>query len=851
MINYSSFRVVPSLPKQLEGLRDIAMNFRWCWDKDAIELFQRMDQTLWQQTHQNPLRMLGMVDQRILEELAADDSYLAHLQRILVRQATYMQNKATWYLVNHNKNVTVAYFSAEYGLVESLPIYSGGLGILSGDHLKAASDLGVPLIAVGLAYRLGYFQQYLNNDGWQLEQNPENDFYNMAVEVVRDDKGTPVEVEVSTPDGPCYAQIWKTLVGRITLYLLDTNIKKNSQMMRDVTNLLYVGDRESRIRQELLLGVGGVRMLKQLDIKPDVFHMNEGHSAFLALERMRSLMQEQGLNYEEAKSAVSGGNVFTTHTPVPAGNEIFENDLVWKYMHETANALGLDRERFLGLGRQDPRDTSEPFCMTVLALRCADHCNGVSKLHGVVSRSMWKETWPGLPDAEVPITSITNGIHTKTWISQELCELFDRYLGPKWVADPSDTSIWNRIDEIPDSELWRTHERRRERMVSFVRRKLRQQLKRMGAPTPEVQRAEEVLDPEALTIGFARRFATYKRATLLFRDLERLAKIVGDEERPVQIIISGKAHPADNQGKDMIRQIVHICRETPFRGRVVFLQNYDMEKARYLVQGVDVWLNTPRRPLEASGTSGMKAAANGGLNMSIPDGWWEEAYNGQNGFNIGEGENFDDYHYQDEVESKIIYDLLEQEVIPAFYDRVRDKLPRTWIKMMKNNLKTNAPNFSAQRMVKEYTEMCYLPAAARTKLLTSEKFERTRQLVHWKKNLVKGWNHIKVLHIDAEINGQCPVGSSIPIEAQLELGKVTPDSLQVEVYYGVLDSEGHLTQPVASPLKAGEVVDGKCVFKGEMVCKITGKFGYAVRVLPKHEDLSTHNMPGFIHWGVG
>ncbi|MBN1515799.1 alpha-glucan family phosphorylase [Candidatus Sumerlaeota bacterium] len=851
MIKYRTFRVVPSIPAPLEGLREIAMNYHWCWDKESIELFYRLDRDLWRETHQNPVLMLGRISQERLEELAQDDSYLAHIQRVLVRHVMYMQNKADWFKINHpdSKKIQVAYFSAEFGLAESLPIYSGGLGVLAGDHLKACSDLGVPLVAIGLAYRTGYFQQYLNPDGWQLERYPENDFYNLAAELVKDEKGEPVHIYVAFPDGECRAQIWRVMVGRVALHLLDTNIEENSPRMRSVTDQLYVSDRESRIRQEVLLGVGGIRALKALKYSPSVCHMNEGHSAFLALERIAVAMEEHGLSFEEAKCAVANGNVFTTHTPVPAGNEIFDNELVWRYCHGFASRLGLSKDDFLGMGRQNPKDQNEPFCMTVLALRCADYCNGVSKLHGKVSRGMWSRTWPELPDDETPIAAITNGIHSRTWISSDLCNLFDRYLGPRWQTEPWNKAVWERVKEIPDAELWRTHERRRERLVAFARRRLRQQLENKGAPRSEVKAAEEVLDPEAMTIGFARRFATYKRATLIFRDVERLLQILCHAERPVQILIAGKAHPADNLGKEMIRNIIHICRKEPFRSHVVFLENYDMEVARYLVQGADIWLNTPRRPLEASGTSGMKAAVNGALNLSVPDGWWEEGYNGENGFRIGLGESYDDFEVQNDVESRIIYDLLEKEVAPMFYERGRDGLPREWIRFMKSALASIAPEFSASRMVQDYSERFYVEAARRYETMTAGNYERCRNLIQWKNSVLKNWSRIKVLNIEAEIGAQCSVGVNVPVKVEIEIGDLDPDSLRVEVYYGVLDSEGRLTASTIMPLeKAGDKHGASCVYQGSIRTEKSGGYGYAVRVLPNHPDLSTHNMPGYIIW---
>ncbi len=639
-----TFRVIPSLPASLERLRDLAYNLSWAWNHDAIDLFRRLDRDLWETTLHNPVLMLGTIRQERLEEVMADDGFMAHLERVGRDLDRYMQARNTWYSKNcpNGDGARIAYFSAEFGLTECLRIYSGGLGILAGDHLKSASDLGLPLVGVGLLYQQGYFRQYLNPDGWQQEQYPDNDFYNLPLTLERQLSGAPLTVEVEYPGRTVKAQVWRVQVGRVPLYLLDTNVEGNRPDDRDITDQLYGGDSDMRIRQEILLGIGGIRALEILGLRPTVCHMNEGHSAFLALERIRLLMQDCQLTFAEAREAAMAGNVFTTHTPVPAGIDRFHPDLIDQYFSGYYPRLGLSRHEFLGLGRMNPNDPNGYFCMAVLAMRLAYRINGVSQLHGRVSRQMWQEVWPQVPADEVPILGITNGIHPRSWISNDMAGLYDRYLGPRWSDRPADAKIWQQATRIPDEELWRTHERRRERLVTFARGRLRDHLEQQGGSPSEIGHADEVLDPEALTIGFARRFATYKRATLLFRDLERLARILGDKDRPVQLIFAGKAHPQDNAGKELIRQIIHLARRQEFRNRIVFLEDYDMDVARYLVQGVDVWLNTPRRPHEASGTSGMKATANGGLNLSILDGWWDEGYTPDTGWAIGGGEEYRD-----------------------------------------------------------------------------------------------------------------------------------------------------------------------------------------------------------------
>jgi len=853
MRQIQTFTVVPKLPEKLAFLQELAYNLWWCWNPDAVELMRRIDRRLWRDYSHNPVRLLGSVSQKRLAELETDDGFLAHMGRVEAAFRDYMGGNH-WFGRKHGEwqqkgDVHFAYFSLEFGLAESVPIYSGGLGVLAGDHLKSSSDMGIPLVAVGLAYYQGYFRQYLNADGWQQEHYPENDFHNMPLRPALDPEGRPVYVTVSLGDRDLHARVWRVHVGRVPLILLDTNIPENSPHDREVTAALYGGDRDTRIRQEILLGIGGLRALRAMGIEPTVCHMNEGHSAFLGLERIRYLMQERQLAWNEAMEIAATGNVFTTHTPVPAGNERFDPELVERYLGPLRAELGLSPHDFLALGRENPADPHEAFCMTVLALRLADHSNGVSALHGVVSRHMWSRVWPGVPEDEIPISSITNGIHTQTWISYDLDRLFETYLGGDWYRNSAEPALWSRLEQIPDEELWRTHTYRREQLVAFARRRLRAQLERRGLPPREAAVADEVLDPGALTLGFARRFATYKRGTLIFRNMERLKAILLNRERPVQIIFAGKAHPMDNAGKELIRHIIHTTRDPELRRRIVFIEDYDMHVGRALVQGVDVWLNTPLRPKEASGTSGMKAAANGALNMSVLDGWWDEGYSPDHGWAIGRGEDYVDLAHQEAVESNALYDLLEQEVVPTFYERGADRLPRKWIQRQKLAIKACAPVFNTHRMVQEYSERCYVPAAQRVFALEADDILRAKTLAAWKERVRRSWAGLKVLNVTPQSRTELPVGDALSVVAELDLNGLGPEDVAVELYHGHTDSWGNIDHGSRVPMSFESRGNGGVArFAGSIPCETTGRHGYTVRVLPHHADLSHPYELFLIRW---
>ena len=850
MYKVQRYHVHPKLPNSLSYLETLAYNLYWSWDHNSKALFRRLEPDLWEDLQRNPVKLLGLISQERLAELSKNNGFISYLQRVKANFENYMKRK-TWFQEQHSdkQKFTIAYFSMEYGLANGLPIYSGGLGILAGDHLKSASDLGLPLVGVGLLYQQGYFQQYLSRDGWQQETYPVNDFYNLPTSLVYDSDNNPLTVQVNYPEGKVTARIWKIQVGRVNLYLLDTNLDSNSAKAREITSQLYGGDNEMRIRQEIMLGIGGMQALRRMNINPTVCHMNEGHSAFLALERVRSLMQENpDLSFEQARMATRGSNVFTTHTPVPAGIDTFSPDLVTLYLSPHYKDLGISDQEFLNLGGVQYKQTEGKFNMAIFAISMASMYNGVSKLHGQVARSMWSYIWPNVIETEVPIGHITNGTHIRTWISEDMSELFTRYLGPNWYRNPADKSVWEHVDTIPNEELWRTHERRRERLVAFSRKYLQKQLQNAGASKSEIDAANEVLNPEALTIGFARRFAAYKRAFLLFKDLDRLHKILSHKNRPVQIIIAGKAHPRDKIGKGIIRDIISVIRQEGFRSRIVFLENYNIDIASDLVQGVDVWLNNPRRPREASGTSGMKAGANGALNLSVLDGWWDEGYymNGKSGWAIGRGETYDDPDEQDRVESEELYHLLEQHVIPAFYERGNNGLPGQWIEMMKNSIKMVGPYFNTYRMVQSYTHDYYLPAMQQYQDVNADKQKPAVELDSWRNKINKNWNSVKVLNIKNS-NSDISIGECLTIEAQIELGQLAPEDVSVEVYYGSVDEYGSIKNGNFKEMNANGQ-DKYYVYKADVPADRTGRQGYTVRVIPVHPLLGNKYEMGLITW---
>jgi len=848
------YTVLPRLPAPLERLRDIAHNLWWSWSPIARSLFVRVDPDLYDEVHGNPIELLSRASQQRLDELATDDAFLSHLETAWTTFDAYMSREGWFKKTYPNaKDARIAYFSMEYGLHQCLPIYSGGLGVLAGDHLKTASDLGLPLVGVGLAYAEGYFRQVLNDDGWQGERYPINDWTRLPVLPVHAADGKRLIIRVAYPDRTILAQLWRVQVGRIPLFLLDANLEENQKVDRAITGPLYGGDQEFRVRQEIMLGIGGVHALEAMGMTPTACHMNEGHSAFLALERISRLMRERGASFAVACEANSAASIFTTHTPVPAGNDVFQADLVRRYLEPYRAALGISEEQLLGLGRVDPRDAKSAFSMPVLAIRSADHYNGVSALHGEVSRKMYKTLWPELPEHEVPIGSVTNGVHIASWISSEHGALYTRYLGPRWAEDVDDPHLWARAQNIPDAELWQTHEHRRHRLVQLCRHWQRLGAERRQLSPEDIERAEQVLDPRALTIGFARRFATYKRATLLFSDMARVKRLLGDPERPVQLVFAGKAHPQDKGGKELIRSIVHASRDPELARRVVFIEGYDMRIARALVSGVDVWLNTPRRPHEASGTSGMKAAANGALNCSVLDGWWAEAWarhGSEVGWAIGHGEEYED-GLGDALEAEVLYDLLEREVVPLFFDRTpHDQLPRGWIKRMKNSISKLVPEFNTARMVREYTEAFYVPAITLSEKLREGNLAEAERLTKWKEKVQLAWPQVAIQSVNVRTKEQLYVGEPLDVEAVVDLGPLSPDDVVVELYHGPAAAGQELPRGEVVPMaRISSIDNGLHLYRGAIPTRDSGSHAFAARVMPHNPSLTHPYETNLVRWG--
>jgi len=831
-----SFIVSANLPENLGKLKELAYNYWWCWNYQGKELFYRIDSQLWEDVAHNPVAFINKLPQKRLNELSSQKDFISYLDYVYDKFEKYI-NSEPWFEASHKENGDViAYFSTEYGINESFPNYSGGLGILSGDHLKSSSDLGLPLIGVGLLYQQGYFRQQLTQNGWQNELYLYNDFYSMPLILQKDENGDPIIISFDMPEGRVFAQIWKLNIGRVALYLLDTNITQNTiEEYRDITDQLYGGDRDTRIQQEIILGIGGMRALKALGIRPTVLHINEGHAAFALIERSKYFMEDYGIDFRSAKQISKSTSVFTTHTPVPAGNEVFELSMIDKYLSDYMGSCGIDREFFLSLGQENGYDKDSGFSMTVLGLKMTGYHNGVSKLHGEVARKMWSSIWKCFPESEVPIGHVTNGIHTTTWLAREFSEIFDRYLTPNWKNETDNQNIWNNIDVIPNEEIWREKQRRRTRLVLFTRDYLQKKQKGF-IPAEQINKINEYLDPDALTIGFARRFAMYKRATLVFRDMERLSQILKNTDRPVQMVIAGKAHPHDTQGKEVIQSIIQQVRVYGLERHVVFLEDYDMVIGRLLVKGCDLWLNTPVRPLEASGTSGMKAGINGTLNLSILDGWWDESYDGSNGFAIGYGEEYRNREEQDIVESDALYDLLEQSIVPMFYNRTTtNRIPEKWVDYMKNSMKTIAGNFSTYRMVKDYSLKYYLPAIRNYHTMTQNGGERANELKFWKDKMRAEWNQIKVLDASIKENGEAFVGKPIHVETKVNLGNLAPEDVVVQVYYGSVNPSGDLDNTDSSALELVKSDNNIHTYEGTYNCPDTGQQGFTIRVLPRHE----------------
>ena len=848
MKNFQTYQIYPSIPKNLEFLETLSRNTWWSWKKDAIDLFRRIDPPLWGESRRNPIAFLSKISQDRLEQLANDDGYLAHLEQVKDNFQNLVLDPINRNVSPFGPNEVIAYFSMEFGIHESLPLFAGGLGILSGDHLKAASNIALPLVGIGLMYGHGYFRQYLNHEGIQQEAYPETDFYNLPLERLHNSTGNELRIRIAGPEGYIHAIVWKITVGRIPLYLLDTNILDNPPAYREITSRLYAGDPKIRLAQEVLLGVGGMQAIAAMGIKAKVLHMNEGHSAFSSLERLAQTIDDYNVDLKTALEIVPRTTVFTTHTPVAAGLDEFPVDLVKPFIISFKERLGTTAREILSWGQPVGSDKDAPLSMFILGLQMAAHCNGVSRLHGNIARRMWSYVWPDRPEDEVPIIHITNGIHIPTFISEEFAYLFERYLGPDWHMGSRKPENIERIDEIYDEELWRAHERNRSRLIRTCRRQLVKQYARRNAPRNVIEILESVLDQNSLTIAFARRFATYKRAHLLLQDPERLASIVNNKNYPVQIVFAGKAHPKDQEGKDLVKQLFQFASKPEVRDRIVFLEDYDMHLARHLLQGADVWLNTPRRPMEACGTSGMKAAINGVINVSILDGWWCEGFSEERGWRIGNGEEYEDHDYQDAIESQALYNVLENEVIPCFYDRGNGDLPNCWLQKMKASMKMAMEMFCSLRMVGEYEEHFYNPAAKRFDELVANNGEEARRLAEQIKKLRSVWQQIQIGAPIRQNIGPFRVGDAFQVTSEINLGELHPDEVDVELYFGHMKSLETLDESNVEPMNVQENRgNGQYLYGCSLSCKVSGRFGFTVRVKPRGDE-RLKSRPGLLTW---
>jgi glycogen phosphorylase len=853
MPHHLRFNATPKLPASLEPLREIAFNLWWAWQAKARWLFWYLDPGLWDRVNHSPLKMIQQVSQSRLEAAAKDDDFLVAVNSVYHELQSYLANTETWASTrppHFSPQKPICYLSAEFGFHESIPIYSGGLGILSGDHTKAASDLGLPFVGVSLLYRHGYFKQQITRDGRQEAIDLNQNFRQVPVrEAMRD--GTPVMVTLTLPDGPLLVKVWEMHIGRVTLYLLDTDLPENRPADHGITAQLYGGDREMRMKQEICLGIGGKRAMRALGFEPAVFHLNEGHSAFLSLERIRLRVEKHGLDFSSALQVVAASTIFTTHTPVPAGNESFPIDLMRKYFSTFAEEVGIGFDRLMSYGQPLVNANPNEFSMTILALRTSRHANGVSSIHGRVSRGMWKDVWAGVPEDEVPITSITNGVHTRTWLAPEIAKLYETYLGSDWDRHLSEVDYWRRVIEIPAAELWETHQLLKGRLIDFIRIRLRRQRERNGEPPERLREVNHLLDPEILTIGFARRFATYKRALLLFSQPERLKALANNPKRPVQFLFAGKAHPADRHGQDLIRQVVELSETEGLKSRLIFVEDYDACIGRRLYQGVDLWLNNPLRPYEASGTSGMKPPPNGGINLSVLDGWWAEAWNRQNGWAIGEEIKGGSTEFQNEVDANSLYSILENQVAPLFYARPDGRLPLAWIQLMRESMRSVTPRFNTHRMVEEYCTRLYEPAASAAKRLAANSCLPARNLRDWKEHMRRSWDSVKIeeAHLDGTDLSNVPVGQPVHITARVSLGEIKPEFVSVQACLGRGESDNIVSCHVV-PLSNGKPSDASGVhrFHGTVTPDDSGEFALSLRVIPTHPFLTQAHELRLIRW---
>ena len=848
MEKFQVYRVYPAVPDALAFLETLARNIWWCWNHEAVDLFRRINPSQWDHVGQNPLAFLARISQRRFDALIRDESFMEHLDRVKAQYQQMMAGPPKDHGMDLAPEETIAYLSMEFGLHESLPFFAGGLGVLAGDFLKASSALGLPLTGIGLLFREGYFRQYLDHNGWQMETYPIVDIFDLPIRKVTDASGADLMIEISGNGKTIRACAWQINVGRICLLLLDTHLPENPEPVRNITARLYASHGPTRVAQEVLLGVGGSRLLDAMGISPAVCHMNEGHCAFAGLERTRLIMDQYGLDFEEARQVCMRSTVFTTHTPVSAGHDIFDSELIEPYLVPYAQKFGMDVQALLDLGMEPGTDHGDKFSMFVFGTCFSAFFNGVSRLHGQVARQMWQPLWPDRFVEEIPIAHVTNGIHITSYISHQKNTLLQRYLSSDWAERQWDRQLIRRIDNIDNSKLWHTHEMDRSNLIRKCRQALLAQYSQRNAPRNVLDDVAEALDHKILTLCFARRFATYKRAGLLLRDMPRLTRLITDQDRPVQLVFAGKAHPSDDQGKSLIQQIVAFARRHEVRHRVVFLEDYDINIARYMVQGGDVWLNTPRRPNEACGTSGMKAAANGGLNLSVLDGWWCEGYKPDRGWAIGNGEAYEDPDYQDEVESQALFNILENDVIPAFYHRRRGNPPEKWIAMMKSAMKMAILEFSSDHMVREYVRRFYRPALVRFRELTRRDSARARELAATLSRLRSLWHGITLTSPTLSPARDFRVGERFSLSLEVALGDLTPDEVAIQIFHGRLKGRDSIQGSQAETMtleKRDE--NGCCRYGCTLTCTHAGRFGLTARVIPRGDEVLSRT-PGLITW---
>ncbi len=851
MYTFNRIKVNPQLPKRIEKLSVIANNLWWSWNTNFLKLFKEIDIDVWERVGKNPVKFLKKVSQEKLEQVAENQDFLRQYDKFAKDFDDYMKSKNTWFSKKYpnNNGDLIAYFSAEYGLDEILPIYSGGLGILSGDHLKSASDLGVPLIAVGLLYKNGYFWQTINGQGVQETEYKDLDLENLPINPVKDVDGKDLIISVDMPKKKLYIKVWEIKVGRVTLYLMDSDLEANIPEYRDITKTLYGGNQETRIQQEIVLGMAGVELLRRLGVKPTVYHMNEGHSSFLILKLIENTIKDKKVSFNIAKDIVSSKTVFTTHTPVPAGNDIFPLELMDTYFKDYWEKLGIDKQEFFNMGKKPNASPNSGFDMGVLALKVAGKKNGVSKLHGAVSRELFGDIWPNIAANEAPITYITNGIHTCSWIPQNIKNLYNEYLAPYWQDNIFNDEVWKKVDNIPDEKLWNAHMERKRKLIDLVKKNTTQRLHRCGYSYQEIDKITSKLSENVLTIGFARRFATYKRATLIFKDLERITQIFSNENRPIQIIFAGKAHPADKEGQDLIKYIHEISMKPQFKGKIFLLENYNIAMSRYLISGVDVWLNTPRRPMEASGTSGQKASVNGVINFSVLDGWWAEGYNSKNGWYIGIDDEYENNEVQDKADSDDIYETLENKILPTYYDVNKSNIPEKWIKIMKNSITSTGGRFSTSRMVVDYVEKLYMPLCNLYNKYYSE-LDKVTELNSWKEDLFRNWDDIKISQENNLDNVSVDAGNYIDVKCKVTLPNISVDNIQAQVYYGRIEDNGVVDDIQVIPMELEDEDKENKAYTYTAKIKLVngGEYGYTFRVMPKHEMILDPENLNLIKW---